>query len=202
MTQTSLIIIILIFISACSTVASREDNIVAATRKPKIKEEGRTSTYIQKVDKAFIGMTVEELKEAYPNAIFKEEPLYEYGVDSEGTGLLVIENNEPLLFAWTLEDDNKIHSLTVLSPKIKVDSNVHVGMTVQEFLEKYPNSTLAINLIDDRFEFIHIMDKKYSIEFITTDSSRVGNYDFSEAEPEFKSLNRPEATIDRIEILK
>src|SRR5688572_7020008 len=71
------------------------------------------------VDKIHIGTTIDEMKNNYKYAEFKLESVYEYGVDGEGMGIVVIEKGERQFFVWTLEGQEKIHGITILSPSIK-----------------------------------------------------------------------------------
>ena len=152
------------------------------------------------VDKIHIGMTIQEMKDIYKSASFIEEPVYEYGIDGESNGLVVQENGKRLFFVWTMQNENKIKGITILSKDIKIDNNISVGMTLEEFIKKYPKSTLAIDLIDDRYEFIYVPELKYRIEFLTTDSTRIAEYDFGVGEPEFIKIKNPKKEVDRISL--
>ncbi|MGI5820624.1 MAG: hypothetical protein ACOX5L_00980 [Bacteroidales bacterium] len=120
-----------------------------------------------------------------------------YGIDSEKSGLLVVNNNEKLLFVWVSEDDH-IKGITILSPSIVIDSNVSVGMNFQEFLKKYPDAQLAVSLVDEGVEYYHVKDKDYIIEFLTKPDNRVGEYEEEGVEAKSIRIVRPNAKIDRI----
>ena len=152
------------------------------------------------VDKAYIGMTITELKKAYESAEFIEEPVYEYGIDGESKGLVVKQNNERLFFVWTIQGEDKIHGITLLSDSIVIDDNVHVGMTLKSFMDKYPNVTVHIDMIDERYEYLHVPSISFRPEFLTTDTTRVADYDYEQPEPEFKRISKPNAIIDRISV--
>ncbi len=47
-----------------------------------------------------------------------------------------------------------------------------------------------------------VQEPGYSVEFLTTESSRVADYNYSESEPEFISVKRPTAKTDRISVMK
>ena len=155
-----------------------------------------------KVDKIHIGMTIREMKALYPGAEFAEEPLFKYGVDSENDGIKVAINGESLFFVWTLEDNDTINGITILSQSIVIDLDVHVGMTLGDFLKKYPTSKLFIDVLSSDFEYISVQEPGYSVEFRTTESNRVADYNYSESEPEFISVKRSSAKIDRISVNK
>ena len=152
------------------------------------------------VDKAYIGMTITELKKAYESAEFIEEPVYEYGIDGESKGLVVKQNDEKLFFVWTLQGEEKVHGITILSDTIIIDDNVHVGMTLKSFIDKYPATAVHIDMIDERYEYLNVPELSYRPEILTTDSTRVAEYDYEQPEPEFKSVRNRDARIERISV--
>jgi hypothetical protein len=155
-----------------------------------------------KVDKIHIGMTIQEMKSLYPGADFIEEPLFKYGVDSENNGIKVAVNGESLFFIWTLEDNDTINGIEILSQNIAIDHDVHVGMTLEDFLRKYPDSKLAFDELSLDYEYIQVPGLDYRVEFLTTETTRVADYNYSGNEPEFVSIKRPAAKIDRISVFK
>jgi|26BtaG_2_1085354.scaffolds.fasta_scaffold03051_7 hypothetical protein len=161
------------------------------------KQYTQTKLY---VDKIHIGMTIQEMKDVYTSANFIEEPVYKYGIDGESNGLVVEENGNRLFFVWTLENENEIRGITIISKDIKIDDNVSVGMTLAEFIKKYPEATLAIDLIDNKYEFSYVAKLKYRIEFLTTDSTRVAEYSFGEGEPEYIKIINLKKKVDRISL--
>lgn len=192
------LIVALLGCNAPATDGNQNDAIIQESNSvEKIGEVNRDSGKILSADKASIGMTIDELKKAYPNAKFIEKPLYMYGIDSEKSGLLVVNNNEKLLFVWVSEDDH-IKGITILSPSIVIDSNVSVGMNFQEFLKKYPDAQLAVSLVDEGVEYYHVKDKDYIIEFLTKPDNRVGEYEEEGVEAKSIRIVRPNAKIDRI----
>jgi hypothetical protein len=105
-----------------------------------------------------------------------------------------------LFFVWTLQGEEKIHGMTILSDSIIIDENVHVGMTLKSFMDKYSEATVQIDMVDERYEYLNVPRLSYRPEFLTTDSTRVANYDYEQPEPEFKSVRKPEARIERISV--
>lgn len=165
----------------------------------KLQSKQYTQTKLY-VDKIHIGMTIQEMKDVYTSANFIEEPVYKYGIDGESNGLVVEENGNRLFFVWTLENENEIRGITIISKDIKIDDNVSVGMTLAEFIKKYPEATLAIDLIDNKYEFSYVAKLKYRIEFLTTDSTRVAEYSFGEGEPEYIKIINLKKKVDRISV--
>lgn len=198
---TTLILTIFIWTS-CSqeTKKSTEDvisNVKVDTLIPKISYD----TIF--VDKTYVGMTLTKLKSVYKDLDFVEEPVFFYGVDSEENGLLLNKNNKPFIFVWTKENTDTINGITILSDQITIDDNVRVGITITDFFNKYKNAKLQIDQISNETEFSSVMSNLlYRIEFITADSNRVGEYDMTQAEPEFIKLKRPDAKVERIGVYK
>lgn len=151
------------------------------------------------VDKACVGMTISKLKTIYKDLIFVEEPMFFYGIDSEAKGLLLKKDKKPFIFVWTKENSDTINGITILTDQIIIDKDVHVGITVKDFFDKYKNAKLQIDAISNETEFGFVMNGlNYRVEFLTTDSSRVGLYDINQVEPEFIKLKRLDAKVDRI----
>jgi hypothetical protein len=150
------------------------------------------------VDKIHIGMTIQEVKDLYKDSEFIEEPLYEYGIDSEDKGLTVIENGEKLFFVWTMQDEVKIHGISIISRRIQIDNGIHVGMKLEDFLKKHPNENLRMDELTNEYEYIYVPDPGYSVEFLTTDTTRAAIY--TEPDLEYISIRRTNATIDRISL--
>ena len=155
------------------------------------------------VDKTYVGMTLTKLKAIYKDLDFVKEPMFFYGIDSEGNGLLLKKDNKPFIFVWTKENSDTINGITILSNQITIDNSVHVGITISDFFNKYKNAKLQIDQISNETEFGFVMNNlNYRIEFITADSNRVGEYDMTQAEPEFIKLKRPDAIVERIGVYK
>ncbi|HOF16232.1 MAG TPA: hypothetical protein PLF32_06200 [Bacteroidales bacterium] len=194
-------LLLIITFLACNSIPSTDTNQNDSSIKDTNNSvNAENSERILSADKASVGMTINELKKAYPNAKFVEEPVSLYGVDGEGKGLVVVNNNERLLFVWTLEGDDKIRGITILSPSIVIDSNVAVGMPLQEFHKKYPDIKLTISLIDEDIEYCYVKGKEYLIEFLTQPDNRVGEYEMEGVEAESIRILRPDAKIDRISL--
>jgi hypothetical protein len=195
--------IVILTLFYCKNETSNKQEEKAVESKSQI--ETTTTNKSQKeseiqVDKAYIGMTITELKNAYKGAEFIEEPVYEYGIDGESKGLVVKQNDERLFFVWTMQGEDKIHGMTILSGSIIIDNNVQVGMTLKSFMDKYPSTKVHIDMIDERYEYLHVPSISYRPEFLTTDSTRVADYDYEQPEPEFKGIKNPNALIDRISV--
>jgi hypothetical protein len=193
------ILILTIFIcSSCThetqkTVKEIKTNIVIDSSNQK------TSYDTIFVDKTYVGMTLTKLKAIYKNLEFIEEPMFFYGVDSEENGWLLKKDNKPFIFVWTQENSDIINGITILTDQIIIDNNVHIGITVKDFFNKYKNAKLQIDAISNDTEFGYVMNNlNYRVEFLTKDSNRVGEYDLTQAEPEFIKLKRPDAKVERI----
>ncbi len=176
----------------------------------KVAKEIKTNTVIDSsnqktsfdtifVDKTYVGMTLTKLRTIYKNLEFIEEPMFFYGVDSEENGWLLKKDNKPFIFVWTQENSDIINGIIILTDQIMIDHNVHIGITAEDFFNKYKNAKLQIDAISNDIEFGYIMNNlNYRIEFLTKDSNRVGEYDLTQSEPEFINLKRPSAKVERI----
>ena len=199
------ILIVFVLLTLISCVKEKSNKQKDKYVEPKIKVEKNTTDIPKedleiKVDKAYIGMSISELKSVYGSAEFIEEPVYEYGIDGDSKGLVVKQNDKRLFFVWTLQGEKKIHGMTILSDSIIIDRNVHVGMTLKSFMVKYPEATVQIDMIDERYEYLNVPRLSYRPEFLTMDSTRVASYDYEQPEPEFKNIKKPEARIERISV--
>jgi hypothetical protein len=145
-----------------------------------------------------IGISVDELKKLYPKAVFKKLPSDGYGNTVKEQGLLVVENKEPLFYVVHAKGKKNIAGLTLLTPGIRIEEGVHVGITYEQFMKKYPESELTIDVYENNMECIYVPEKRYRVEFATSDSNRVGNYDMTGPAPEFKNVARPKTKIARI----
>ncbi|MBX2841782.1 MAG: hypothetical protein KTR26_08415 [Flammeovirgaceae bacterium] len=47
----------------------------------------------------------------------------------------------------------EIQSITILSEKIVIDEGVHVGISFEEFLNRYPGANLILDEIDNSYEY-------------------------------------------------
>lgn len=152
------------------------------------------------VDKAYIGMTISELKSSYPENNLKKEPVFKYDIEGGGDGILVSKEGTPQFFAWTMLDQDTIVGIEILSPSIVISNGVHVGMTFQDFLKIRPGSALSISEINTPYEYCYVEESSYSINFYTDDTNRVGKYTEAEDGYLYKGVARPESKIDRISV--
>ena len=147
-----------------------------------------------------MGMTLEEAKALYRNATFRYLPVYEYGMDATYNGLLIEDHTGPLMFLHPDEVSDTIVGISLISPELTIGRDIRTGMTVSEFIERYPNATIEIDAIDNSIEIGYVAKETFRVEFHTTDSTRVGLYEIVNGDPAFSSIQRPDARIDRIMI--
>ena len=111
--------------------------------------------------------------------------LHEFGIDSESTGILVSLESDQIFFGWTKWNSDSLYEIQVLSEEIALKTNVRVGMSVKEFIELYPNSTVNVEVIDGTHEYFVVNDRyQYIVEFLTTPESRIGKYSSNQYETE------------------
>lgn len=143
-------------------------------------------------------MSISDLKKKYHDAQFSEEPMFNYGIDSESNGILIEKHGDKLFFVWTLHGIDQIHGVTILSKSMTFKDGVHVGMNLKSFLNKYPRATAKIDMTQEDYEYLISPEIIYIPEFISTDSTRIARYDHNQPEPEFIKFKNLEAKIDRI----
>jgi hypothetical protein len=145
-------------------------------------------------------MTIREMKSVYNEANFLEEPASNYGVDGGGNGILVVNKGDTLFFIWKFEKDTIIQGIDILSPKVMIDSNIHVGMSYEDIVKKYPNAKPGMSSDNGFFEIIQIPTLNYSILFLTSDSNRLAEYDRKNGMPEFIKILRLQSKSTMIAI--
>lgn len=153
------------------------------------------------IDKAYIGMEIKELKIAYSNCNFSEIPLYEFGIDSENTGLLIKKKNKPILFVWTMQGDSTIAGIFCLTDEFETGNKIKVGLSVKDLLVLYPNCSLSRDCLEMAQEYTELKDIGVTVEFVTNEENRVGKYRNDDCNEETKILDT-KRKIDRIEIRK
>jgi hypothetical protein len=149
------------------------------------------------VGMAEIGMTIQTLREKYPDYTFVPKPVYEYGVDGEANGLLALKEDEPQFFVWTLDGENTVHGIVILSGNFVTENGLKVGITIEEVLEKYPEMEIQRDGIDPNMEFINIEDKKITLHFINPEGQYIGEYDTENPDETSRSFDL-DRKVDRI----
>lgn len=140
------------------TISKLQDNIITATT----------------IDKAYVGMDINELKKAYRNYQFIDTPAYYFGIDGEEKDLVIAKDDVPQLFVWT-SFDQKVNGLYSLTSNFYTDNNLKVGMTIKEVKNSYPNCEIAVDVMDVNLEYIYIQDKGVRLCFMTNEN-RIGIY--------------------------
>jgi len=181
--------------SAATTDTAQTDSLSQATDP---EEELRSPDTVF-VDKAYVGMSLNKLRAAYKGQSLIKEPAGNYGIDGGGNGWLLSIDKEPRFFVWATDDNDTIAGIVIVSEKIKIDGDVHVGMSLQDYLNRYNQTQMAIDQIT-YFELAYVKNLKYSLEFHTTDTNRVAEYEDTEFEPIFKKFKKLNAKVDRISV--
>ena len=152
------------------------------------------------IGKAIIGMSLDELRQVYSDCTFEERPVHEYGIDGESNGLLVIRGSKPFLFAWTNDGEDRIKGLVAIADNLSTPNGYKVGMTSGEILQKCPQCYVSPDMLDSRIEYVPLPGKEIRLEFLTTDSTRIGHYRYYDAEPKSRIL-KPDFKVARISII-
>jgi hypothetical protein len=164
------------------------------------RDENLQSTRTQQIGAGgiYLGMTLEEAKALNRNATFRYLPVYEYGMDASYNGLLIEDHTGPLMFLHPDEVSDTIVGISLISPELTIGRDIRTGMTVSEFIERYPNATIEIDAINNSIEIGYVAKETFRVEFLTTDSTRVGKYEIINGDPASRGIQRPDARIDRI----
>jgi hypothetical protein len=133
-----------------------------------------------------MGMDVDKVKALFTNCTFEEVDLANFGVDGGGTGFLVKKQNEWIVVFWANEQ-KKVAGIICLSSKYHTKKGIRPKMNVKELKKIFPNATIQINLIFSNYEFIILKKEKVSVDFISSESNRVGKY---------KNIDPEEATSE------
>lgn len=143
-----------------------------------------------------IGDHIIQIIKSNPDFTFQEESVFEYGVDGEEMGWLVVFENEPLFFVWNKGDSMKIGGFCILSNKFVLSNGLRIGSTIADFIETYDDFYLTfcdLNGINEYFALPDIVINNR--DFVTTlfefdkpVNDYVGvyqNYDFDESTSTF-----------------
>ncbi|MFI2744359.1 hypothetical protein ACG2LH_16610 [Zhouia sp. PK063] len=157
-------------------------------------QEGKTYSSIQEVRK---GITLQAFKKKHTNGVFIPKPLYDYGIDSEAMGWVFVQQGKPQYVVWTKAHDIVVEEIIILSSNITVDGTIKVGSSFADFLHRYPKATVALDMVDEAYEYATALHCFYTIEALTQPLQRIGEYN---EEGTLKKLLAPQHRIDRIRI--
>jgi hypothetical protein len=153
------------------------------------------------VGKAELGMQISNLYEAFSGYSFSDVSLWEYGIHSDRTGILISKENEPLLFIWNKQDEDKIHGIFILSDKYHTKNNIKVGASIEAILKEYPDFALQIDCLDGDGEYFFIQDLKAMLIFKTNEDTRVGVYNAEDCSVKTFLFDKSK-TIDLIHVIR
>ena len=196
-----------LFVLALIAVACNKNekpaNEAREPKKPEPKAEKAPKTIApqlingQTVGFVKIGMPVDSLPVKYPGYEFQEKPVFEFGVDGEAKGLLVVKEGQPQFFVWTLDGESSIHGIVILCDRFETDNGLKVGLTVEEILKKYPEIEIQRDGLDPNMEFMSIEDKKITLHFVNPEGQYIGEYDTENPEETSRSFDL-DRKVDRI----
>jgi hypothetical protein len=143
------------------------------------------------------GMNIEEVRIMHPKASLEHAPEEMLScADIDLPGYSIREKGE--LLQHIVVDSLQVKRMLVVSPKIKV-SGISTGMTVEEVLQKYPESTIEIGSLTD-WEELFISELNIGVIFLTTNQNRIGIYAYDNIvnDTVFKKLARKTAKANFI----
>lgn len=157
-----------------------------------------------------LGMTINEFKESHSHMKIEIKKAWKYGVDGEGNGWLLSDNEKELIFVWS-KNDSTIGGIYCLSDKFTTTQGIKIGMKITELIKLYPKIILKQDYMNEYIEFFYIQiepinenlpnpDGSIVTEFYSINKESVGDYsDSDEFEQKTEKFNH-ERTIDRIAI--
>ena len=151
----------------------------------------------QTVGLARIGMELDSLQGKYPEYIFQDKPVFEFGVDGEANGLLALKDDQPQFFVWTLDGETTIHGIVILCDRFVTPDGLKVGTTIEEILQKYPEVEIQRDGLDPNMEFIIIQEKKITLHFVNPEGQYIGEYDTDNPDETSRSFDL-DRKVDRI----
>lgn len=145
----------------------------------------------------YIGMPETRVHELYPNCSFKPESANKFGLCSGGEdGVSVFRNDSLLFHYWKISGEDKVLGYILFDPN-QSHHGVHVGMTIGDFLQLYPNAISTISHMDSReYLFVSSEDNWYQIESSLDDLA--AEYSDDQGEYQFEKFQDLDKTISHI----
>ena len=155
---------------------------------------------IDRIDKLYVGQSIDEAKKAYPEETFRKIDGFAYCVDGESQAYIIEFRDTARFFIYSLYDQNVIVNISILSHHFSVMDNLTVGMTFEEIFTKHPNLILSIDDLCN-FEYAYFPDQRIAFIFNTTDENRIGIYSGSDGSYEFSEYSDDlSKKVDRIRL--
>jgi hypothetical protein len=123
-----------------------------------------------------IGMTKKEIQNQFNNYQFGKAYNYEYDIDDEEEGILLIEKGDTLAYAWTKYGTDTIMGISCLSDKLLTKTGIHVGMEIAEIEKKYSDLIVVPSMYDENTEYMYLEKEEIELVFISHKGKTVGIY--------------------------
>lgn len=177
-----IILLVIAFVFLLSNAQESDANTNQSTVAGKITSNS--------VDKAYIGMEIEELLETYKDFEIAEAPLYEFGIHSDNNGVLISKNQVPILFVWKKYGQTTIHGIYCLTEEFETEDGIKVGSTIEDVLKIYEGGiNIERNCLDGRDEIIEIPNHKIFLIFLINDKQKAGYYETPECWEQSSQFN-------------
>jgi len=171
---------------------------VSCTNVPKDREEYLISKdavgYIE------LGMTTAELRERYSNYKFGKMYNFEFDLDDEEEGLLLIDNSDTLAFIWLKYGTDRIGGISCLSEKYKTKTGIHVGMTISDVEKIHSDIKVSPSMYDSSIEYILIEEENIALVFVSHSENSVGTYENESSLHYGSTVYDSRRRIDRINL--
>jgi len=122
------------------------------------------------------GMTINELHQCYKNYEFGKAFNFEFDLDDEEEGILLIHKSDTLAFVWLKYNTDTIGGVSCLSERFTTDTGIRVGMSIADLEIIYSDIKVIPSIYDSSIEYIFIEEENIELVFLSNSRKTVGIY--------------------------
>ncbi|MGE0079620.1 MAG: hypothetical protein AB7S48_17295 [Bacteroidales bacterium] len=145
-------------------------------------------------------MNKKEIQNQFNNYQFGKAYNYEYDIDDEEEGILIIEKGDTMAYAWTKYNTDTIIGISCISEKLLTKTGIHVGMEIAELEKKYSGLRIVPSMYDENTEYMYLEKEEIELVFISPKGKRVGIYKNEESLHDGTNLYDKTRKINRINL--
>ena len=160
----------------CTGTEKKSDNSADSNVKTGSYEMGEFLITRKSIGYAYLGQTISDFKQKYKNQELTTVPVWNFCVDGGGDGILLTSGKELLLFVWTMQGNDSIHSITGISKRFRTPEGLGPSITAGQLLKHFPDLMLRNDGLCEGLESFRDRQSRITFEFISNDSTRVGVY--------------------------
>ena len=114
----------------CSGTKKKSEELKTEEVKEEIFEVKEFLITPKSIGFARLGQTMADFRQTFKNYDLTTKPVWGYCVDGGGNGILVSNDKEALLFVWTMQGNDSIHSITGLSKKFQTKETLITEISI------------------------------------------------------------------------